>query len=79
MRNTATIFSANLSQLRLTQYDRGELNDEEAEASVIVDYEARIAALEWKVRHPMQTAGGEERFFVISGPLAAPSDGGAKP
>lgn len=41
--------SANLIQLWLTQYDRGELNDEEAEASVIAEYEARIAALERKV------------------------------
>jgi hypothetical protein len=37
--------SANLIQLWLTQFDRGELNDEEAEASVIAEYEARIAAL----------------------------------
>mgnify|MGYP000853290016 FL=1 len=83
--------SANLIQLWLTQYDRGELNDEEAEASVIAEYEARIAALERKVgqltmeldlakKTPrMSTAGGSERSFVISGPLAAPSDGGAKP
>ncbi len=36
--------SANLIQLWLTQFDRGELNDEEAEASVIAEYEVRIAA-----------------------------------
>jgi transposase len=41
--------SANLIQLWLTQFDRGELNDEEAEASVIAECEARIAALERKV------------------------------
>jgi len=41
--------SANLIQLWLTQFDRGELNDEEAEASVIAEYEAQIAALERKV------------------------------
>ncbi|MFC6461783.1 transposase [Paracoccus aerius] len=41
--------SANLIQLWLTQFDRGELNDEEAQASVIAEYEARIAALERKV------------------------------
>ena len=41
--------SANLIQLWLTQFDRGELNDEEAEASVIAEYEARIAALGRKV------------------------------
>jgi transposase-like protein len=41
--------SANLIQLWLTQFDRGELTNEEAEASVIAEYEARIAALERKV------------------------------
>lgn len=41
--------SANLIQLWLTQFDRGELTGEEAEASVIADYETRIAALERKV------------------------------
>ena len=43
--------SANLIQLWLTQFDRGELNDEEAEASVIAEYEAQIAALERKVAY----------------------------
>jgi len=38
-----------ISSSRLTQFDRGELNDEEAEASVIAEYEAHIAALERKV------------------------------
>lgn len=32
--------STNLIQLWLTQYDRGELSTEEAEASVITEYEA---------------------------------------
>lgn len=41
--------SANLIQLWLTQFDRGELTNEEVEASVIADYESRIAALERKV------------------------------
>ncbi|MBN8758161.1 MULTISPECIES: transposase [Variovorax] len=41
--------STNLIQLWLTQYDRGELSTEEAEASVIAEYEAKIAALERKV------------------------------
>ena len=83
--------SANLIQLWLTQFDRGELNDEEAAASVIVEYEARIAALERKVgqltmeldlakKTPrIPTVNGSARSFVISGPQAAPSDGGAKP
>ena len=34
--------SANLIHLWLTQFDRGELTSEEAEASVIAEYEARI-------------------------------------
>ncbi|WP_221889447.1 hypothetical protein [Sphingomonas sp. IC081] len=41
--------SANLIQLWLTQFDRGELTNEEAEASVIAEYETKIAALERKV------------------------------
>ena len=41
--------SANLIQLWLTQFDRGELNDEVAEASVIAEYEASVAALDRKV------------------------------
>ncbi len=73
--------SANLIQLWLTQFDRGELNDEEAEASVIAEYEARIAALERKMgqltmelglaeKTPrMPAAHGGESSFVISGPL----------
>ncbi|WP_123580081.1 IS3 family transposase [Phaeobacter piscinae] len=41
--------SANLIHLWLTQFDRGELTSEEAEARVIAECEARIAALERKV------------------------------
>ncbi|MDI7865195.1 transposase [Rhizobiaceae bacterium n13] len=82
--------SANLIQLWLTQFDRGELNDEEAEASVIAEYEARIAALERKVgqltmeldlvkktprQHPVSDS---EKSFIITGPKPALSDGGAK-
>ncbi|MGV1792858.1 hypothetical protein [Rhizobium sp. A37_96] len=33
----------------MTQFDRGELSDAEAEASVIAEYEAQIAALERKI------------------------------
>lgn len=79
--------SANLVQLWLTQFDRGELNAEEAEASVIAEYEARIAALERKVGQltmeldlvkktprPLN-AGYNERSFVISGPRPAQSGG----
>lgn len=44
--------SDNLIQLWRTQYDRGELDGEEVEeveATVLADYEAKIAALERKV------------------------------
>jgi transposase-like protein len=83
--------SANLIQLWLTQFDRGELTGEEAEASVVTEYEARIAALERKVgqltmeldlakKTPrMPTANASGTSFVISGPAPAPSGGGAKP
>jgi len=82
--------SANLIQLWLTQFDRGELTNEEAEAGVIAEYRARIAALERKVgqltmeldlakKTPrMPTASGSERPCVISGPGLALSGGGAK-
>lgn len=40
--------SANLIQLWLNQYDNGELDHEEAAASTIAEYEAKIAALERK-------------------------------
>jgi transposase len=43
------VLSTNLIRLWLTQYDRGELSTEEAEASVITEYEAKIAALEHNV------------------------------
>jgi transposase len=36
-------------QMWLTQYDRGDLNAEEAAASVVAEYEAKVAALERKV------------------------------
>ena len=82
--------SANLVQLWLTQYDRGELDSEEAEASVLADYEAKIAALERKVgqltmeldllkKTPrLRLVSSGDSFSIISGPTAAPSDGGAK-
>jgi len=60
--------SANLIQLWLTQFDRGELTGEEAEASVIADYESRIAALERKVGHP----------FVVSTSISRARPSGPK-
>jgi len=82
--------SANLIQLWLTQFDRGELNDEEAEASVIAEYEAQIAALERKVgqltmeldlvkKTPRQPIAGDNvKPSIVTGPRPVPSDGGAK-
>ena len=82
--------SANLIQLWLTQFDRGELTGEEVEASLVNDYEAKIAALERKVGQltmeldllkktpPLRLASSSEKCSIISGPKAAPSDGGAK-
>lgn len=82
--------SANLIQLWLTQFDRGELNDEEAEASVIAEYEAHIAALERKVgqltmeldlltKTPRQPiADGSEKSSIVSGPRPALYDEGAR-
>lgn len=81
--------SANLIQLWLTQFDRGELNDEEAEASVIAEYEVNIAALERKVgqltmeldlakKTPRQgIASYSGSSSIITGPRTALSDGGA--
>jgi hypothetical protein len=73
----------------LTQFDRGELN-EEVEAALVTDYEAKIAALERKVgqltmelelvkKTPhLRLVSGSENSSIITGPKPAPSDGGAK-
>jgi transposase len=82
--------SANLIQLWLTQFDRGELVGEEVEATMLAEYEATIAALERKVgqltmeldlvkKTPrLRLVASSENSSIISGPKAAPSDGGAK-
>jgi transposase len=82
--------SANLIQTWLIQFDRGELTTEEAEADVIAEYEAKIAALERKVgqltmeldlvkKTPrLRLVSGNENSSIISGPSPAPSDGDAK-
>lgn len=81
--------SANLIQLWLNQYDNGELDHEEAAASTIAEYEAKIAALERKfgqltmeldlVKKPRsRTASANEPSLPISGPHPFPSEGGAK-
>ena len=41
--------STHLNHLWQTQHDRGDLSAEEAEASVIEEYEAKIAGIEHKV------------------------------
>jgi transposase-like protein len=82
--------SANLIQLWLSQYDRGELNVEEAAATTISEYEAKIAALERKVgqltmeidllkktpRWRLETSS--ENCSIVSGPLVSAFDGGVK-
>ncbi len=82
--------SANLIQFWLTQYDGGKLNADEVEVSVLAEYEATIAALERKVgqltmeldllkKTPrLRVASNNENSSIVSGPKAAPSDGGAK-
>ncbi|MCI1193787.1 transposase [Calidifontimicrobium sp. SYSU G02091] len=82
--------SANLIQFWLTQYDRGELDIDEVEASVLADYEVKIAALERKVgqltmeldllkKAPrLRLVSSNENSSIISGPRAAPSEGAAK-
>ncbi len=82
--------SDNLVQLWLTQYDRGELDGEEVEASLLADYEAKIAALERKVGQltmeldllkkapKLRLVSSNENSSIVSGPTAAPFDGGAK-
>jgi transposase-like protein len=82
--------SANLIQLWLTQYDRGELNQEEVAAAVVVEYEAKIAALERKVGQltmeldllkktpSLRLVSNNESSSIISGPKLAQSEGDAK-
>jgi transposase len=82
--------SANLIHMWLEQYDRGELDVEEAAATTISEYEAKIAALERKVGQltmeidllkkapTLQPAGNSEKLSLVSGPLPAPSVGGAR-
>jgi transposase-like protein len=82
--------SANLVQLWLTQYDRGELDGEEVEATVVAEYETKIAALERKVgqltmeidllkKTPrVRLVTDSENSSIISGPKVAPFAGDAK-
>ena len=82
--------STNLTQLWLTQYDRGKLSTEEAEASVITECEAKIAALERKVgqltmeldlvkKTPrLRLVSDNENLSIVTGPKPAPFDGGVR-
>lgn len=82
--------SANLIQMWLTQFDRGELSTEKVEADVIAEYEAKVAALERKVgqltmelelvkKTPrLRLVSDNENSSIITGPKPAPSDRGAK-
>ena len=79
----------NLIQLWLTQYDRGELNRRKSRPGP-AEYEAKIAALERKVgqltmeldllkKTPrLHLVSSNENSSIVSGPKAAPSEGGAK-
>jgi len=82
--------SANLIEIWLTQFDNGELTGEEVEAWMVIGYEAKIAALERKVgqltmeldlvkKTPrLRLVSDNESSSIISGPKAAPSEGGSK-
>ena len=69
---------------------QGQLSSEGADASVISEYEVKIAALERKVgqlnmrldlakKTPrLRLVSGNENFSIVTGTRPAPSDGGAK-
>src|SRR5260363_320692 len=72
--------SANLIQLWLSQYDRGELNAEEATATTISEYEAQIAALERKVGPlTMEIDWFKKRHGDLSIPTASSHPSSAAP
>jgi transposase len=82
--------SANLLQMWLTLYDQGSLNEEIAAASVVAEYEAKIAALERKVgqltmeidllkKAPrLRLVSDSAPSSIVSGPHPAPSGKDAK-
>ena len=81
--------SPNLLGNWLNRYDRGQSLMPSEDPSSIAEYEAKIAALERKVGQltmevdllkkskRQQAATSNDKSSVISGPKAAPSDGGA--
>jgi transposase-like protein len=82
--------SATLLQLWLSHYDRGDLNEEVAAASVVAENEAKIAALERKVgqltieidllkKTPrLHLVSNNESSSIPTGSRAAPSGEDAK-
>jgi len=82
--------SANLLQMWLTQYDQGSLNEEVAAASVVAEYEAKIAALERKVGQltmeidllkktsRLRLVSDSGTSSIVTGPRPAPSGEDAK-
>jgi len=74
----------------LRLYDRGELSGDVAEATIVGEYEAKIAALERKVgqltmeiellkKTPrLRLVSDSGNSSIVSGPPAAPSGGDAK-
>jgi transposase-like protein len=82
--------SANLVQMWLTQYDRGDLNEDVAAASVVAECEAKIAALERKVgqltmeidllkKTPrLRLVSDSDTLSIVTGPRPAPSGEDAK-
>ncbi|WP_211471560.1 hypothetical protein [Collimonas humicola] len=58
--------SANLVQMWLTQFDRGELDKEDAAASTVAEYEAQIAALEPSPELTLNDLSGVVKRAVIN-------------
>jgi len=77
--------SANLMQMWLGQFDRGELDREDVAASTVVEYDPHIAALERKVGKltmeldllkntlRLQLVSNNENSSIIDGPRPARS------
>jgi hypothetical protein len=68
----------------LTQFDRGEFSNEEVEAALVADYDAKIATLERKVGQltmelelvrktlHLRFVSGTENFSIVTGPKPCP-------
>src|SRR5260363_67783 len=72
--------SANLIQLWLSQYDRGELNAEEATATTISEYEAKLRRWSAKSVHSRwRLTGLKKRHGDLSIPTASSHPSSAAP